>query len=99
MQSKNAEKTERRQYSPPFKEQALERAKREGVVKAARDLGIAEAILYNWRAKSKQIGISFEDQKLKEAELARLKRELAKSREEISFLKKAAAYFAAIESK
>jgi len=36
MQSKNAEKTERRQYSPPFKEQALERAKREGVVKAAR---------------------------------------------------------------
>ena len=45
------------------------------------------------------IPYSYEDQKLKEAELARLKRELAKSREEVSFLKKAAAYFAAIESK
>ena len=40
MQSKNAEKTEKRQYSPQFKEQALEHAKRDRVVKAARDLGI-----------------------------------------------------------
>ena len=84
----------RNKYSPQFKEQALERAKRDGVPKAAKDLGIAQAMLYNWQAKSRQTGQPFEEQKLQQAELARLKRENARLEEEVAFLKKAAAYFA-----
>lgn len=84
----------RKRYSPQFKEQALERAARDGVAKAAQDLGIAEAMLYSWRAKRKQTGQSFEFQKLQQAEMAQLKRELARLEEENAFLKKAAAYFA-----
>jgi transposase len=41
----------------------------------------------------KQGGL-LEDQKLQQAEMARLKRENARLEEEVAFLKKAAAYFA-----
>jgi transposase len=84
----------RKKYSPQFRQQALERAKRDGVPKAAKDLGIAEAMLYSWRKKDEQTGIPFEDQKLQSAEIARLKREVSRLSEECAFLKKAAAYFA-----
>ncbi len=87
-------KPKRNQYSPQFKEQALERAKRDGVPKAAKDLDIAPAMLYSWQAKSRQTGQPFEGQKLQQAEIARLKRENARLEEEVAFLKKAAAYFA-----
>jgi transposase len=60
----------------------------------AQDLGVAEATLYAWKAKRRQTGRPFEDQKLQQAELARLKRENARLEEEVAFLKKAAAYFA-----
>lgn len=86
--------TVRSKYTPQFKEQALERAGRDGAPKVAKDLGLAESILYNWRAKRRQTGQPFEDQKLQQAELARLKRENARLEEEVAFLKKAAAYFA-----
>lgn len=86
--------TPRKQYTPQFKEQALERAEKDGVAKAAQDLGLAEALLYSWRTKRRQTGQSFEDQKLQQAELSRLKRENARLEEEVAFLKKAAAYFA-----
>ncbi|CAD6880756.1 hypothetical protein [Methylomonas albis] len=36
------------QYTPQLKEQAIERANRDGVPKAAQDLGIAQSMLYNW---------------------------------------------------
>jgi transposase len=84
----------RKKYSAQFKEQAVERAEREGFRKAAQDLGVHETILYTWRAKLKQTGIPFEDQKIQAAELARLKRENARLEQECAFLKKAAAYFA-----
>jgi len=87
-------KPKRNQYSPQFKEQALERAKRDGVSRAAQDLGIAQTMLYSWQTKSRQIGQPFEEQKLQQAEMARLKRENARLEEEVAFLKKAAAYFA-----
>jgi len=92
--TKTITKAKRRQYSPQFREQALERAKQDGVPKAAKDLGIAQAMLYSWQAKSRQTGQSFEEQKLQQAEMARLKRENARLEEEVAFLKKAAAYFA-----
>ncbi|MGZ5008679.1 MAG: transposase [Methylobacter sp.] len=74
-------------YTTQFKEQALERADKDGVPKVAQDLGLAESLLHSWRAKHRQTGQSFEDQKLQQAEMARLE-------EEVPFLKKAAAYFA-----
>jgi transposase len=79
-----------KRYTSQFKEQELERTDRDGVPKLAQDLGVAEATLYAWKAKRRQIGIPFEDQKLQQAELARLKRENARLEEEVAFLKKAA---------
>jgi transposase len=84
----------RQKYSAQFKEQALERSKKDGVPKVAKDLGIAAAIIYSWKKKQEQTGIPFEDQRLQAAEMARLKREVARLSEECAFLKKAAAYFA-----
>lgn len=87
-------KQSRKKYSSQLKEQALERAKRDGVTKAAKDLGIHDAMLYTWRKKHQETGIPFEDQKIQAAELARLKRENDRLAQENAFLKKAAAYFA-----
>ena len=83
----------RQKYSPQFKDQALALASKEGVPKAAKDLGIPEAMLYSWRAKQKQGGNSLENQKLQQAEMARLKRENERLQEENAFLKKVATYF------
>jgi transposase len=84
----------RLKYSSQFKEQAVERSNRDGVPKVADELGIAQSVLYNWVAKSRQTGQPFEDQKLQQAELARLRRENARLEQELAFVKKAAAYFA-----
>lgn len=88
------EKKARKQYSAEFKEQALKRAERDGVAVAARDLGLAESQIYGWRQKKRLEGLTTEEQKLQQGELARLKREVARLEEENSFLKKASAYFA-----
>jgi transposase len=84
----------RTKYTAQFKEQALERADRDGIPTVAKDLGLAESMLYSWRAKRRKTGQPFEDQKLQQAEMARLKRENTRLEEEVAFLKKAAAYFA-----
>lgn len=86
-------KIKRKKYSPQFKEQALERAKKDGVAKVAKDLGIADSMIYNWRKQYERTGIPFEDQKIQAAELARLKRENSRLSDENAFLKKVAAYF------
>jgi transposase len=86
--------TKRKKYTAQFKEQGLERAERDGIPTVAKDLGLAEAMLYSWRAKRRQTGQPFEGQKLQQAEMAKLKRENARLEEEVAFLKKAAAYFA-----
>jgi len=83
----------RQHYSPQFKDQALERAARDGVPKTAKDLGIPEPMLYSWRAKRKQGGNSLENQKLQQAEMARLRRDNERLQEENAFLKKVATYF------
>jgi len=84
----------RRQHSPQFKQLAVDRSEKESVAMVAADLGISEAILYNWRQKLRQTGKGFEVQSLQQAELARLKRKNAQLEEELEFLKKAAVYFA-----
>lgn len=80
-------------YSPQFKDQALERAEKIGVPQAARDLGITESLIYSWRTKQKQGDTPLEHQKLQQAEMARLKREVNRLEEENAFLKKVATYF------
>lgn len=87
-------KTTRKHYSAEFKEQALKRAERDGVATVARDLGLSESQIYAWRQKKRLEGLTSEEQKLQHAELARLKREVARLEDENAFLKKATAYFA-----
>lgn len=84
----------RTKYSPQFKDQALERIAKDGVPQVAKDLGVSEPLLYSWKAQQKKGGDSLENQKLQQAEMARLKRENTRLAEENAFLKKAAAYFA-----
>jgi len=91
--SKNKSKFKPKKYSPQFKDQALERVAKQGVPQTAKDLGLSESILYSWRAKRQQGGDSLENQKLQQAELARLKRENTRLQEENTFLKKVATYF------
>jgi transposase len=81
----------RKKYSPQFKDQALERAAKDGIPQVAQDLGIKDSMLYSWRVQQKQGGDSIENQKLQQAEVSRLKREIARLAEENAFLKKAAA--------
>lgn len=83
----------RQKYSPQFKDQAVERAAKEGVPRAAKDLGIPEPMLYYWRSQRNKGGNTIENQKLQQAEMARLKREVARLEEENAFLKKVATYF------
>ena len=90
----NQTKMTRKKYTSQFKDQVLVRIAKDGVPQVAKDLGIAESMLYTWRAKSRQGGDSLENQKLQQAELARLKRDNARLNEENEFLKKAATYFA-----
>ncbi|UXI70320.1 transposase [Tahibacter amnicola] len=94
MTKKVVAKKTRNRYSAQFKEQALARAEKDGVAIAAKDLGLAESQLYSWRLKSKQAGQMTEEQRAILADHARLKREVARLEEEVTFLKKAAAYFA-----
>jgi transposase len=91
---KSDQKIVRKKYSPQFKDQALERAVKDGIPQVAKDLGIKESMLYYWRTQQKQGGDSIENQKLQQAEVSQLKREVARLAEENAFLKKAAAYFA-----
>lgn len=94
MNTNQTEKTVRKRYSDEFKQQALKQAEKDGVALAAKDLGLAQSQLYSWRQKQRLEGLTSEQQKTQHAELARLKRDLARLEEENAFLKKAAAYFA-----
>lgn len=95
MKSQSKKKGEsRKHYSNEFKQQALIRAGRDGVSVAAKELGLKPEQIYAWRSANRQRSQSGEEQRLQQAEFARLKRENARLEEENAFLKKAAAYFA-----
>jgi transposase len=83
----------RQKYSPQFKDQVLARVAKEGVSQVAKDLGLAEAQLYSWRAKERQGNGTLESQKLQQGEMACLRRENERLQEENAFLKKVATYF------
>jgi len=91
--NENKPKQERQKYSPQFKDQAIERAAKDGVARVAKDLGIKESLLYYWRKQKSLSGTPIENQKMQQAEMAKLKREVDRLEQENAFLKKVATYF------
>jgi len=90
----NPGKQVKQRHSAEFKQQALARAEKDGVAVAAKDLNLHASQLYAWRQRKRLDVLTGDEQRLMQAENARLKRELARISEEHEFLKKAAAYFA-----
>ena len=88
------QKQNRRKFTPEFKDQVLSRAEKDGIATVAADLGIKESMIYSWRSKRKSGGTTLENQKIQQAEMNRLRREVDRLTMECDFLKKAAAYFA-----
>ncbi len=89
----------RRQYTEEFKTEAvrLVRDSARPVAHVARDLGIADHLLYRWRAEQPQAehqGHTRQSMRAEQEELARLRRENATLKQERDFLKRAAAFFA-----
>lgn len=81
-------------HSQEYKAEALKLASEIGVSKAAKQLGLHESQLYNWRKDSEHAKSVSEREAALAAENVRLKRQLAHQAEELSILKNAATYFA-----
>jgi transposase len=67
------------------------------VAQVARDLGIADHLLYRWRAEQQQAesqGHTRQSMRAEQEELVRLRREHATLKQERDFLTRAAAFFA-----
>jgi len=88
----------KRRYTLEFKQQALELAQQVGsVAEAARRLGIADSLLYNWKSqfkisldpKTKSVKTSMDETE----ELRRLRKENEELKKTNYILKKAAAFF------
>ncbi|WP_445359865.1 transposase [Microbulbifer sp. EKSA005] len=90
-------------YTEEFRREAVKRAEKPGVTMAsvARELGVSAHKIYNWRRQFNRLsdkqfnsldGVDYSKQE--SAEVRKLKKELHEARQEVEFLKKAAAYFA-----
>lgn len=89
----------RRQYTGDFKQEAVRLVRESGhpVAQVARDQGIADHLLYRWRAEQQQAegrGHTRHSLRAEQAELVQLRRENAVLKQERDFLKRAAAFFA-----
>lgn len=90
----------RRQFSREFKVEAVKLVTQRGVAvaQAARDLDVVESVLRRWmRELAQDPGEAFPGKgvmKPEQAEIDRLRKEVAKLKMERDILKKAAAYFA-----
>ena len=89
----------RRRYTDEFKAEAvrLVRDSAQPVAQVARNLGLADHLLYRWRAEQQQAdhqGHTRQSMRAEQEELARLRRENATLKQERDFLKRAAAFFA-----
>jgi transposase len=87
-----------KRYSPEFKREALKRASEESVTDRfiCKELDISERQLRRWRDEFRLLGDdAFPGQgRSRDEEITRLKRELAKAKQERDFLKEAAVFFA-----
>jgi len=90
----------RRKHSREFKVEAVRLVRERGVTvaQAARDLGLNQTLLRRWVqqfvADPKEAFPGQGQQKPEDAEITRLRREVARLKMERDILKKAAAYFA-----
>jgi len=87
-------------HNKAFKEEAIRLAltSTQPIAKTARDLGIKETTLYAWVAEAKKESAPIKDENGNETnlvdELNRLRKEVARLKEEREILKKATAFFA-----
>ena len=86
-----------RTYDTEFKTEAVRLAKVQGVPKTAESLGVPQNTLYRWRSETKETGqAAFPGKgkvKAENTDLYKLRRELAKVKQERDILKKALAIF------
>ena len=92
-----------RRYTNEFKIEAVRLGQSVGYTEASRRLGIPESSLFNWvklertgklKGSSTPVSATPRSAKELEAEVDRLRRELASAKVDNEILKKAAAYFA-----
>ena len=87
-----------KRYSPEFKRHVLKRASEDGMTDkgVCDDLGISARQFRRWRDQYRLLGDeAFPGQgKSRDQEITELKRKLAKSEQELDFLKDAAVFFA-----
>ena len=90
-------------YTEEFRKEAVKRSEQPGVTQAqvAKELGVSAQQIANWKRQFKRLsdkqfnsvdGVDYSKQEREE--VRKLKRENKQLREEMEFLKKAAAYFA-----
>lgn len=91
---KTQSKPSRKRYSPEYKVEALALAEKVGVAETAKQLGLHETQLYNWRVKARLLQTQSDTEQQLATENVRLKRQLAQQAEELAIVKKAAVYFA-----
>jgi|SRR5690606_20158610 len=89
----------RREYSEEYKTEAVRLMRHSGkpVSQVARELGVNPSLLYRWeseQAQAKQAGTTRAGLKAERAELSRLRAENVRLKQELDFLREAAAYFA-----
>ncbi len=87
-----------KRYSPEFKREALKRASEDGMTdkQVCEELGISARQLGRWRDEFRLLGgdAFLGKGKSRDQEVAELKRELAKVKQERDFLKDAVVFFA-----
>jgi len=69
-------------------------AAKQSVAKTAKELGVYESQIYDWRTKLAKKASSTQREAELAAEVAKLKRQLTEQAEDLAILKKAATYFA-----
>ena len=95
----------KRRYTEEFKTEAVRLAQSAGQHEAARRLGVPVATLGNWTRRQRTLGTTSADGAMSampvkrpasemEAEITRLRKELASAKLDIEILRKATAYFA-----
>ena len=88
------ERISRRKHSQEFRDEALALADKLGIPQAAKELGLHNSQLYDWRAKARVKQNQSDLEQSQAAEIARLKRKVVEQAEELAIVKKAATYFA-----
>ena len=84
IKQRNGQPVPRRRHPAEFKLEALGLAGRVGVAGAAKQLGLHESQLYDWRKKARYEAGRSELEKELAAENARLKRQVAEQAEELA---------------